>query len=126
MPRRARITDATGQATVELALAMPLVVMLVLVVLQVSLVARDQLALELAAREAARAASVSADPAGAAAAAARQVTHLDPVSVSVEVGAGTVRVELRYRNGTDVPIIGHTMGDVDLVASAVMALEPPG
>ena len=52
-----------GQAAVELALLLPVVVVLVLGVLQVALVGRDQLALELAAREAARAAAVSADPA---------------------------------------------------------------
>ncbi len=49
--------DARGQAAVELALTMPIVVIFVLGVFQVALVARDQLAIELAAREAARAAA---------------------------------------------------------------------
>ena len=51
-----------GQATVELALALPLVCLLLLAVLQVAVVARDRLAVEHAARAAARAAAVSADP----------------------------------------------------------------
>ena len=58
-PRR-RTTVATradrGQATVEFALALPFVVMLLLGVVQVVVVVRDQLAVGLAAREAARAA----------------------------------------------------------------------
>ena len=41
---------------------LPLVVMFVLGALQVAVVARDQLAIEYVAREAARAAAVSADP----------------------------------------------------------------
>ena len=53
--------------------------------LQVAVVARDQLALELAAREAARAASVSADPAGAAQAAADRATSLRPLLVTVAI-----------------------------------------
>ena len=55
-PRRDR-----GQATVELALALPLLCVLLLAVVQVAVVARDQLAVQLAAREAARAASVVGD-----------------------------------------------------------------
>jgi len=76
--RRARGT--AGQAAVELALALPVVVLLLLGMLQVALVGRDQLAIELAAREAARAAAVSADPAAAARLAAERVTSLRPTS----------------------------------------------
>ena len=60
-----------GQATVELALVLPLVAILVLLVLQAGLVIRDQLLAAHAAREAVRAASVSdGDRAAAAARAA--------------------------------------------------------
>ena len=79
-----------GQAAVELALALPVVVVLLLGMLQVALVGRDQLAIELAAREAARAAAVSADPAGAARLAADRVTSLRPLAVAVSVGGDTV------------------------------------
>lgn len=117
--------DDRGQAAVELALAMPLVVVFVLGVLQVALVARDQLALELAAREAARAASVSADPVGAAAAAAGRVADLHPLDVSVTVHGDVVRVRVGYTNRTDVAIVGAAIGDVALSATAVMAFDPP-
>ena len=117
--------DARGQAAVELALTLPIVVVLVLGVFQVALVARDQLALELAAREAARAAAVSADPTGAARAAADRVVDLDGIGVSVTVSGDLVRVRVTYVNPTDVAIIGPAIGNVSLEATAVMKLEPP-
>lgn len=122
---RGRCVDERGQAVVELALVMPVVVMFVLGVLQVALVARDQLAIELAAREAARAASVSADPAAAASGAADRVTELDPLDVAVTVGGDVVRVRVRYVNPTDVALIGAAIGDVTVEATAVMTWEPP-
>ena len=106
-------------------MTLPIVVIFVLGVFQVALVARDQLALELAAREAARAASVSADPAGAAAAAANRVVGLEPIDVSVSVSGDLVRVRVSYVNPTDVAIIAAAIGDVTLDATAAMAWEPP-
>jgi Flp pilus assembly protein TadG len=117
--------DERGQAAVELALALPLVVMFVLAVLQVGLVARDQLAIEYVAREAARAAAVSADPSTAAASAADRVTELAPLDVSTSVGGDIVRVRVRYVSATDVALIGSAIGDVTLEATAAMAWEPP-
>ena len=108
-----------------MALLLPLVVVLLLGLFQVALVGRDQLALELAAREAARAASVSADPAGAAGAAARRVTTLAPLGVAVAVGAGSVTVTVTHVNPTDVPLAGRFIADVALRARATMAWEPP-
>ncbi len=104
---------------------LPLVVLFVLGALQVALVARDQLAIEYVAREAARAAAVSADPGGAASAAARRVTNLTPIDVSVSVSGDVVRVRVRYVNATDVALVGAAIGDVTLEATAAMAWEPP-
>lgn len=117
--------DERGQAAVELALAFPLVVVMVLAVVQVALVGRDQVAIELAAREAARAASVSADPHGAAQAAARATTSLQPLHVSVHAGGETVTVTVSYVNTTDAPLIGSALADVTLTATATMHVEPP-
>jgi hypothetical protein len=117
--------DDRGQAAVEIALVLPLVVMFALGALQVAIVARDQLAIEFVAREAARAASVSADPRGAAVAAARRVTTLEPLDVSVSVTTDVVRVRVRYVNATDVALVGTAIGDVTLEATAAMAWEPP-
>ena len=99
--------------------------MFLLGLLQVALVARDQLAVELAAREAARAASVAADPGAAATAAAGRATSLRPLDVAVSVAAATVTVTIGHRSVTDVALIGRLIADVDLRASATMALEPP-
>jgi TadE-like protein len=120
-----RLGDDRGQAVVELALVLPLVVMFALGALQVALVARDQLAIEYVAREAARAAAVSADPGGAAGAAARRVTDLAPIDVSVSIAGDVVRVSVRYVSATDVALVGATIDDVALEATAAMAWEPP-
>ena len=117
--------DDRGQAVVELALVLPLVVLFVLGALQVALVARDQLAIEYVAREAARDAAVSADPGGAATAAARRVANLTPIDVSVSVAGDVVRVRVRYVNATDVALVGAAISDVTLEATAAMAWEPP-
>jgi Flp pilus assembly protein TadG len=123
--RPARLRRADGQAAVELALALPVVVVLLLGMLQVALVGRDQLAIELAAREAARAAAVSAEPAAAARLAAERTTSLRPLQVAVSPGGDTVTVTVGYTSTTDVAMIGRLVGDVALQASVTMALEPP-
>jgi Flp pilus assembly protein TadG len=117
--------DERGQAAVELALALPVVVLLLLGMLQVALVGRDQLAVELAAREAARAASVSADPVAAARLAAERVTSLRPLQVAVSAGSAAVTVTVTHRSATDVAMVGRFIGDVALRASVTMAVEPP-
>jgi Flp pilus assembly protein TadG len=122
----ARGRGSRGQAAVELALVLPVVVLLLLAMLQVALVGRDQLAIELAAREAARAAAVSADPGAAARLAAERVTSLRPLQVAVSAGSDTVTVTVRYTSVTDVAMIGRLVRDVALRATVTMAVEPPG
>ena len=114
-----------GQAAVELALALPVLVVVILGLIQVVAVMGDRLAVELAAREGARAASVAADPAPAAAAAARASTSLDPIDVATHAGAGRVTVTVRHTSSTDAPVIGRFIGDVTLEATVSMAREPP-
>jgi Flp pilus assembly protein TadG len=110
---------------IELALSVPLLMVFVLGVVQVAGVTRDQLAVQLAAREGARAAAVSADPAAAAEHAATVAVTLRPLSVATNVGGGTVTVTVRHANATDVPIVGSLLPTVDVSASTTMALEPP-
>ena len=114
-----------GQAAVELALCLPVVAVLALGLLQVGVVARDQLALELAAREAARAASVADDPVGAAIAAAEGATSLRPLDVSISVAGNRVTATVTSSRPTDVALIGAAITDIELRAVATMALEPP-
>ena len=99
--------------------------MLVLGIVQVVIVVRDQIAIELAAREGARAASVSASPAAAASAAASSSTDLDPIIVSTSVTARRVRVTVAHTTASALPLLGLVIGDVELSASVEMAREPP-
>jgi Flp pilus assembly protein TadG len=114
-----------GQAAVEFAIALPLVVVLVLGIIQIVLVARDQIAIELAARDGARAAAVAADATSAADRGARSATTLRPLEVATSVGAQGVTVTVSHTNTTGVPLIGALIGDVELTASVTMAREPP-
>ena len=126
---RAPTTSATrrdpGQAAVELALALPLVVIVVLGIVQLVVVVRDQLAVELAAREGARAASVSASPAAAADAAAHRAVTLDPMSVSTAATGTQVSVTVRATSRTDVPLVGAVIPDIDVTAVVTMSRDPP-
>ena len=117
-----------GQATVELALVLPLVAVLVLVVLQAGLVVRDHLLVEHAAREAARAASVAdADRSTAASRAAARAADLDVdrlrVSSTVTDGGERVAVHVVYQSVTEVPLVGLLLPDVALSGDAVMRVE---
>ena len=123
VPRRGQ-RDA-GQATVELALCLPMLCLLLLGVVQVAVVVRDQLAVQLAAREAARAAAVAADPVGSGRASAVAAVSLRPLEVAVVSNGNTVTATVRFVEHTDVPLIGALLADVTLSASATMQLEPP-
>jgi Flp pilus assembly protein TadG len=114
-----------GQAAVEFAIALPLVVMLVLGVIQVAVVVRDQIAVELAAREGARAAAVAASPSVAARVAAQAATSLRPIETSTVVSSSSVEVTVRYTTRSRLPGLGLVIGDVELEASVTMAREPP-
>jgi Flp pilus assembly protein TadG len=112
-----------GQATVELVLVLPVLFLVALGLVQVALVARDVVAVQHAAREAARAAAVDPSPAAAQAAAARVLPGATvTVSQRGTVG-GSVRVRVDYRSPTDVPLIGPLLPDADLHAEAVMRVE---
>ncbi len=118
-----------GQSTVELALLLPVVVVLLLAVLQVGLVGRDLLLVTHAAREAARAAA--ADPApGAARQAALAATGLPDDRLSVVAhGRGApgsrVRVTVTYRAPISVPLMGRLIDERTLRADATMRVEGP-
>lgn len=116
-----------GQAAVELALVLPLVIALALILCQVALVVRDQVLVVHAAREAGRAAAVDADP-GAARQAALASGSLDGGRLAVDVaGRGEVgsrvRVTIRYRSATSLPLVGPMVGDVELSGSATVRVE---
>jgi Flp pilus assembly protein TadG len=127
--RRAWPRGDRGQASVELALLLPLLVILLLVILQIGLLGRDLVLVTHASREAARAAATDPDP-GAAAVAARAAGGLDPARMTVTVtGRGVpgshVRVTVTYRAGTEVPLIGGFLGDHTLRSTTSMRVEGP-
>jgi Flp pilus assembly protein TadG len=112
-----------GQATVEFAFVLPLIVLAALAVIQVGLVVRDQMGVVHAAREAVRAVSVDRDPGAAARAAHRSLP-----GATVDVGArpslgGEITVTVRYHSVTSLPFVGVLFPDPDLHASATMRVE---
>ena len=111
----------------ELALVLPLVVLLLLAVVQLGLLVRDQILVVHAAREAAREAAV--DPAGDAPrrAALASSTLADDRLTVTSTGRGApgsrVKVEVAYRPPTNVPLVGAAVGNLTLRASATMRVE---
>lgn len=114
-----------GQATVELALCLPLLCLFLLGIVQLVVVVRDELAVQLAAREGARAAVVAASSAAAAQAAATHAVTLRPLSVRSTSSKAAVTVTVTHVTHTDVPMIGLLLPDITVSADATMALEPP-
>ncbi|MFN8027602.1 MAG: TadE family protein [Acidimicrobiia bacterium] len=112
-----------GQATVEFAFVLPLLVLGMLAIVQTALVVRDQLGVVHAAREGARAASVDPDPTRAVRAVRRSLPGADvQVSDRPDVG-GEITVEVSYTSVTDLPLVGILFPDPDLHASATMRVE---
>lgn len=118
-----------GQSTVELAVVMPVIVVLLLVVIQLGLVIRDQVLVVHAAREAARSAAVATidERSAAARSAASGAGPLDPerlrITDAVLSTGQRVHVRVEYRSRTDLPLVGALLPDVSLSSDATMRLE---
>jgi hypothetical protein len=124
-----------GQATVELALLLPAVLVVALLAVQVALVGRDKLLVVHAARAAAREAAVAASRTAAAQAARQAAGRSAPTlkagrlstETSHEGGQPTmVKVSVVYLAPTDVPIVGRLLPDIRLEANAAMRDETVG
>lgn len=112
-----------GQATVEFALVLPIVVLALLAVLQVAVVVRDQVTVVHAAREAARAASVDPDP-GRAVRAAQRVLPGSSVDVGGRPAIGEpITVSVSFTSHTDLPLVGALFPDPSLRAEVSMRVE---
>jgi len=123
VPLAFRGTGARGQATVEFALVLPLLVLGMLAIVQTGLVVRDQLGVVHAAREGARVASVESDPASAVRAARRTLPGAEVhVGERPDVG-GEITVDVSYTSVTDLPLVGVLFPDPALHASATMRVE---
>lgn len=111
----------------ELALTLPVVLLAALVVLQVLVVARDQVAVVHAAREATRVAALGGDPQHVRAAARRIVpgaqVHIDRTPGEPGSGRATVAVVVRHRRPVRIPLLAGLLPAVTLSARQVMAVE---
>lgn len=124
--------DRRGSAAVELALVLPLALMVALALLQVGLLTRDALVVAGAAREGAREAAVTVDDARITEAALRGGGGLPASRTEVAVdragGAGDpVTVRVRYRAPVLVPFVEWLFPDEVVVTSeATMRQETDG
>lgn len=116
-----------GQASVELVLVLPLVVLLLLTLVQLGLLVRDQILVVHAVREAAREAAVDPAPDAPRRAALASSTlagsRLTVTSTGRGAAGSRVRVEVAYRAPTAVPVLGAALGDLTLRATATMRVE---
>jgi TadE-like protein len=117
-----------GSAAVELALVLPLALLVSLALVQVGLIARDVAVVALAAREGSREAAVNTDDASVRDAALRS-GGLSAERTEVEVDrtgsvGDPVSVRVRYQAPLVVPFVGWLFPeDVQLTAQATMRQE---
>ena len=121
-----------GQATVEAAMTLPIVLIALLLIVQVGVVVRDAMALVQAAREGARAAAVTGDDASVAGAVRNADGSLDDDRIVVDIQppsgertrGGQITVHLSYADRLTIPIVSKLVSfDVPLRAAATMRVE---
>jgi Flp pilus assembly protein TadG len=121
--------DERGQATVEIALAMPVVIVVLAALVEIGFVVSDQVRLWHAAREAARVAVV--DPDGGAITEAARRTGFEALDVSVDPAVpfrrqgAPLTVTVAYDRPGSMPFIGGVIGARELSAEATMRIEVP-
>jgi len=124
-----RAGDEHGQATVELALCLPIVLFVLGALVEVGLIAADQVRLWHAAREAARVAVVDSDPSAARRAA--EGAGFESLSLAIQPEPALRRagdplsVTVEYDRPATMPVIGALFERVDLEAHATMRIEEP-
>jgi TadE-like protein len=124
-PRRAQ----AGQATVELALCLPLIALMAAALVETASLAVDHVRLWHAARETARIAVVDGDPQHVREALGR--TGMSAAELEVEPGPEArirgepLTVRLSYRPTSDVPLLGGLLDEVTIRASSTMRIERP-
>lgn len=114
-----------GQATVEFALMMPVVVLVVAAVLQAAVLARDQVHLTRATAAAARAVMVepSTDTARAELATVGEGLQIEGVSISGGRDRGDLATVSVSASPTRVPLVGLALGSMRLRERLVVRVE---
>lgn len=129
MTTRPRPQGEEGQASVELALTLPVVALLLLSVVQMALLGRDLVLVTHAARSGAREAAVDSRPSSVRAAAIASAPALKAARLSTETShrrgsPDIVIVDVSYRAPTDVPLVGPLLPDVVVTGKAAIRDEP--
>lgn len=118
-----------GQATVEVALTLPLVAMLLAIIVEVGVIAADRSRVWHAAREGARVAAVQPEDDYIRAAVERAGAEGAEVTIEPSsrerVQGEPVTVTVRYRHEGRVPLIGRVFESIVLDSSATMRIEKP-
>lgn len=127
--RYAATSGERGQATLELALCLPLIAFVLAAVTETGLLVGDQVRLWHAAREAARSAVVDPGPDVARRAVARAGLEDAEVAVtptgSARSAGEPLTVRLSLRPGGRTPLVGALFSSVELHAEATMRIELP-
>lgn len=129
MRRRSGGSGENASASVEFALVLPLVLLMALVLVQLGLLAKDQLVVVEAARAGAREATVTSDDGAVRDAAVRASVGLSVdrlvVSVQREGGVGmAVKVTVSYEDTPQLPMVAWLFpSSVTLSNAAVMRQE---
>ena len=116
----------SGQATVELALVMPLIIVLLLIILNVGLVVRDQLAVWHAASAGARAASISPESPDVVQQAVEAEVQLRPLRLHIVRDEQFITVEVQYPRTINLWLIKHIVPPLTLSASITMHVQDVG
>jgi hypothetical protein len=123
-----------GQATIEAALTLPVILIALLLIVEVGLVVRDALALVQAAREGARAAAITTDDDDVLIAVRRSAAPLDADRIEIVISppepdrerGEPVTVRLNYEERLRLPIVSRVASlELPLRSSATMRLERP-
>ena len=124
--RACRSEPDSGQATVELALVMPLIIGLLLIILNVGLVVRDQLAVWHAASAGARAASISPDFPDVVQQAVEDEVGLRPLHLQIVRDEQLITVEVQYPRTINLWLIKYIIPPLTLSASVTMHVQDVG
>jgi Flp pilus assembly protein TadG len=112
-----------GQATVEVALVLPVVVLLLLVVVQAGLLVRDRVLLVQATRAAARVVVVAPDAGAARAEAARVLPGPFSLAIGGDRSPGGLATVTTRTAPTRVPLVGYAVAGIRLEEHFVVRVE---